>query len=283
MYLDSQKLRSISSQIFKGVPEQVLLVNEERTETSDSQKGEFASGRLIADIFAKEKSSSELRFLEDHAYSLFEEHVLNEKLAKIYGGSFDAEDASKSFVLVTGRLRINDFASTTKLLENFNEIGEAFWRVTNMPGGILGPNLKNLSDSEVKKRAGEAGMQFEKKFMDNATKLLRFGYNGLIEANINFEDKSFSAPLKREFLRDSEEMILHKYSRYTQREFSMLGVVTQSGSENNESAIPDVKDADGIKEAMRALTLHLRTLEQVFAAPSANETMLDPIAIYTTL
>lgn len=238
---------------------------------------------MLADIFAKEKSSSELRFLEDHAYSLFEEHVLGEGLADIHASDSAGETSNRSFVLVTGRLRINDFSSTTELLQNFNEIGEAFWRVTNMPGGIAGPNVKNLSDNEVRRNAAQAGMQFDKKFMDSATKLLKFGYNGLIEASISLNQKNFSAPIKREFLRDNEEMILHKFSRYTQRDFSMLGVITQRGSAIEESTIPDVKDADGIKEAMRALTLHMRTLEQVFAAPSPNETMLDPIAIYTKL
>jgi hypothetical protein len=122
------------------------------------------------------------------------------------------------------------------------------------------------------------------KVCDAAGTLLDFGYHDLIEANLTTQNVLFSAPLRREFLRETESLIIHKYSRNTQREFSVLGVVTQQGARReSEPTPPDVKDTDGIKHAMRTLAEHLRVLENQFAAPMPNEIILDPIAIYSEL
>jgi len=75
LYLDSQKLRSISSQLFEGVTDYILHSEGERKEDSEEQKATFSSGRILGDIFSKEKSSSEMKFLEDHAYSIFESRI----------------------------------------------------------------------------------------------------------------------------------------------------------------------------------------------------------------
>ena len=65
LYSDSEKIRSISSQIFEGVSESFVLSKEESKSDSEEQKGKFANGRLLGDIFTQSTSSQELRFLEE--------------------------------------------------------------------------------------------------------------------------------------------------------------------------------------------------------------------------
>jgi hypothetical protein len=280
LYLDSQKLRSISSQIFEGFSEQVINGTRRVDQTEEQQKGPLASGKVLADIFATEQSSSQLKFLEDHAYVILENELINKELLEEFDHSCDSS-SKKSFVKVSGRLQINDLKATHGMLDNFNTFGEALWRVTNT-AAAPSVNAKSVPDAEARKKAGEMGMQLNRRYAESAAMVIKFGYGDLLEASIVFENKLFSAPLKREFLRETENLILHKYSRYSQQEFIILGAVTQRGDfSQNDATAPDVGDASGMKEAMRTLALHLRTFEQIFAGPSSNETVIDPIAIYT--
>ena len=62
----------------------------------------------------------------------------------------------------------------------------------------------------------------------------------------------------------------------------MLGLITQRGNHQpDEFIIPEITAEGGIKEAMRTLALHLRTVEQAFSGPSPNEIVIDPIALYS--
>jgi hypothetical protein len=284
IYLDSDKLRSFSSQLFEGITEQVVSSRSERNEKNEMQKGPVGSGRLLADIFSQEGSSAELKFLEDHAYTLFEDHLTNHNLIASFASGTNLTRIDKSFVKVTSKLQINDLAITASVVRDFNKFGEAFWRVTNEQMQWSPTGQKIASDGDAKKKAGEAGFQMNQKVSDAAAHLMEFGYKDLIEAHMDIEDGTFSAPLKRTSLREQEWMIIHKYSRLTQAEFTMVGVITQQGGMNAEKIIPpEVSSADGMKHAMRLLANHLRVLENTFSAALSNEVILDPIALYSTL
>ncbi|WP_298692965.1 hypothetical protein [uncultured Sphingomonas sp.] len=284
LYLDSTKLRSISSQVFEGITNQLLLTELEKSTEQESQKGPLSSGKVLADIFSKEKSSAELKFLEDHAYTILEDKLRTDDMLISSDDNDFAVKSTNLFVKIDARLTINDVAATHGLLSNFNEIGEAFWRVANTGQSSLTSNGKPLPDDQVRKLAAAAGMQLDKKFIAASSKLIEFGFGGMIEASMLHSGYLFSAPLKREFLRESESMILHKYSRFTQSNFTMIGLVTQIGGGTEQSIVPpDVSTSDGVKSSMRSLAVHMRVLEQVFSGPSQNEIIIDPIAIYAVI
>jgi hypothetical protein len=283
IYLDSEKLRSLSSQLFEGVTEQIISTQSDAELQTESQKGPVASGKLLGDIFSKESSSSELRFLEDHAYTLFEARLLEMDLLTIFDKRSSLDHIEKSFVKVTAKFQLNDLVTSASIMKDFNKIGEALWRVTNEKMEVSS-TIKIHSDGEARKKAAENGLQMNQKVTDAAATLLHFGYQDLIEANFTIIDGMFSAPLKRKFLRESESLIVHKYSRNTQGEFTMVGVVTQQGSiQNDPENLQDVKDADSMKHAMRVLSDHLRVVENTFSAALTHEVIVDPIAIYSVL
>lgn len=281
IYLDSEKLRSLSSQLFQGVAEQVVLKKNEKKGGTESQKGELGSGRIIGEIFSDERSSEEFRFLEDHAYTLFEEELFTKGVVDEFKQSDSDEAGAKNFVKVVGNLHLNDLTKSVTMLREFNQIGEALWRVTNDPFEL---GKKITPDADARKRAGEQGLQANQKVTDAAGKLLDFGFGGILEANFPIGRSVYSAPLKREFLRDNEHLLISKYSRMTQGEFSLLGIVTQRGDQKVPDAIiPDVATGDGIKEALRIFARHVSVVEEQFSAPNANEIIVDPIAIYSVL
>ena len=284
LYLDSQKLRSVSSQLFEGVTDYVLHNQQERTEVSEQQRGPIASGRVLGDIFSKEKSSSEMRFLEDYAYSIFEERMTELELIEDSLLSSFSVNSNKAFFKVTESLQINDVAATIRLIENFNELGEALLRLSLMPTNGLTGGGAQMSDHEVKKLAANNGLRIDEKLLKSVRKIISFGLNEVLEASVVTHNHLFTAPLKREFLRETADMILYKFSRVTQLKFTLLGMVTQRGNiAEPQDQLSDVKDAEGVKMAMRTLSRHMRTVEQSFLGPLSTELVIDPIAIYATV
>lgn len=284
IYSDSEKIKSISSQIFQGLTEQFIFSKEESSSSEESQKGPVGSGRLLGDIFSQVNSSTELKFLEDYAYTLLESKLIEDGLVQEFDSDSYGSSVNKNFIKIQATLRINDLAASSRIVSSFNNVGESLWRVINESMTWSEKGNRVLSDSEARKRAGENGMQLNQKVAESAARVIDFGFGDLIEANMFSKEVLFSAPLKRDFLRDNENMILHKYSRVSQRNFVMLGIVTQKGGvPDSEHDIPDVKDSDGIRAAMRTLMLHLRAMERTFSAPAENEVVLDPVAIYSVL
>ncbi|RYG85515.1 MAG: hypothetical protein EON58_22910 [Alphaproteobacteria bacterium] len=136
----------------------------------------------------------------------------------------------------------------------------------------------------AKKRAAEAGLQMHKKVADAAAFLIDSNLRDLFEVNVVVNGLLLSAPLKKQFLRDDEFTFVHKYSRVTSSDFTLIGLVTQKGvGKTSVEPIPDVKDASNLKSATRTIALHMRVLEESFGAPLENEIVIDPFAIYSVL
>lgn len=285
LYLDSEKLRSLSSQLFEGVADSVLQQKTDSTQNSENQKGPVGSGKVLADIFRYQKSSTELRFLEDHAYTLFEEEILKRKLvvnADSNTSSLNFENCS--FVRIVGELNINDTMVAANLIKNFNSFGASLYRVTNqatLEAKALG---KPIHDKEIEKLARAEGLQMDAKFLEHLGNLTEFGSKGILEFQIAQAGKLFSAPAKRESLREAEILTIQKYSRHSEANFTMLGIITQYGKKKNAPEVPDdTKDAENFKGAMRNLSEHMRVLEDALSGVLENEVVVDPIAIYQIL
>ena len=71
IYLDNDKMYSISSQLFGGLTEYILQDHRTSATEDDKQKGQPLSGSIFNEIFKLEKGFSEKRFFHDYAYSLF--------------------------------------------------------------------------------------------------------------------------------------------------------------------------------------------------------------------
>lgn len=283
VYLDSEKLKSFSSQLFEGVTEQVVSHEKSSDSHSTDQKGPVSSGRMVGEIFAQERSSTQLKFLEDHAYTLFEDKLLEERQVCVIPDEDPVENRTKSFVKATARIRINDFQHSVKSFRQFNQMGEALWRVTNEKMAYFddGGATKIVSDGEAKKKAAEIGLQLHQKVLESAAFLIEQNFGELLEINMNSGGWLISAPIRRHFLREPEALLVQKYSRTPQIEFTVLGLPAQFGdSIENPTEIPDVKDANNLRDAIQSISLHLGNIERNFGAPQAKELILDPIAIY---
>lgn len=76
VYLDEDKMYSISSQLFEGITDSIFMASKKSYSENGEQHGEMSSGRKMGVILTKEKDTTEKRFLHDYAYNLFEEELV---------------------------------------------------------------------------------------------------------------------------------------------------------------------------------------------------------------
>lgn len=302
IYLDEYKMYSISSQIFEGLTEYVTSYSKNLSEDQESQEGPIGSGKVLADIMRRESSTEERRFLHDHSYSLFEEKLAGENnVLQIDSNNVDEainrlEDYD--FVMVRGRLLFNDIKLINETIHNINGLMESFMCIMVQTNEELRQYKDNSSKTKSKgfsptssgnsnglaKLAKELGIEFfDKELLDSFSFILNYGYKDQFEVRTYLtssteENYFFSALLKREHLREEENLIVKKYSRLSQKEFVIFGIVTQSNS--SQIDFPVANNSSDMKEVLVQLTVNLSNVEKQFIGKLNNEIVIDPIAIY---
>lgn len=120
--------------------------------------------------------------------------------------------------------------------------------------------------------------------------MLNYGYKEQFEVKVYLStDKEeiylFSAPLTREYLKEQENLMINKFSRYSEKEFVIFGMITQS-KENQETlpikenVNPENVNPENIKQAISLLILGILDIEKQFTGKIENEILIDPIAVY---
>jgi hypothetical protein len=314
VYLDNYKMYSISSQLFEGLTEYIVKSETINTKDEQSQKGPLGSGRILADIIEKDISQTEKKFLHDFSYNLFEDALIQEKRVLELNADNITENISKinefSFVKISGNVIFNDLKIIEDTIANFNKIGEALGYlnhkatfdaqvkeikdvVKTIPdrNQKAKANLMMKSQTDFKKYLAEQGLIMDEEFIKNLAYVLDFGYNQQFEVQIPIESENllqlFSAQLKRENLKEDEYSIIKKYSRETEKEFKLFGILTQKlTSESKKQIFKKFKlsKAEGtdlnMKEALMNMVSELTNLETTFTGKLNYEYVIDPIALY---
>lgn len=305
IYLDEYKMSSLSSQLFEGVTEYLVSVSSAKNEDSEQQKGEIGSGRIFANALSKGNSTEEKKILHDYLYSKFEIQLQQSKkvlnISPVSELDISADILNYPFVKIASKAIFNDINSIKSTLENFNTLGEAFAYVTNFEKlkevetqleqaknstkdrnqkSRLQKEYKSITD--IKKIAKDTGLHQDEKFLEKLNYLLSYGFEDQFEVQMNGVNRIFTANLNRNYLRESESLLKRRYSRITDREFVMFGVIAQA---NNavELELEETNEEASIKQALLNLVSHLTNLENQFTGRLSNEIIIDPIAIYTEL
>jgi hypothetical protein len=304
IYLDEDKMYSLSSQLFEGVTEYVL--NEKNFEKSESeqQKGYINSGKIVGDILKNSERNTEKKFLNDYSYTLFEKKLIEEN--KVIIASDENSDLKKlleekSFIKVTAKATFNDIDSIISTLNDFNRMGKALTYVTNYKDiksvkaelsrvqkgknerdkiSVLNAELKRISD--IDNLSIEQGLNYDKQLLDDLGFLLEYGLGGQLEVQMNLSRHIASANLNRKFLREQEDLLIRKYSRQTEVQFTLFGIITQYEKEQT-SLSEATHDYATLKEAIMNMVAHITNLESAFTGRLSNEIIIDPIAMYTEL
>lgn len=301
IYLDNDKMYSISSQLFEGLTEYVLRDKKVTATEDDQQKLHTFSGSFMRELFQHENGSSEKRFFHDYAYSLFEKELIERGLMSTIEDSVDFGDMlGKQFVKVKGKAYFNDYKALKDTFKRFNEIGSAIgyiqWHgpvgeaLKQIDAAINQTNdrnqkarvehKKNAIDGLFKKYLEEQGLHVNEEFAENLIKIYDYGYKDMFSVHIPYQlgNVVFASILNRECLKENEDSLIAKYSRRTEVEFTVVGLLTQCGG---EKALIDPNVPEGsIKQASLNFTNIISNLEDTFSGRLGNEYIIDPIAIY---
>jgi hypothetical protein len=315
IYLDEYKLYSISSQLFEGLTEYVVHTHSQNQNEKDSQKGPFGSGRIIADIFREEKKFEEKKILYDYAFNLLEDELLNNQLVTVVDDNNYNEINYKdsTFVKVTGKVIFNDMQILSNTVKEFNKIGEALGYLSThedyeQQKNEINEQVKSIKDRNQRTRANkqmmsktnkafkeylkESGLTLDDKFKDHLKYILDFGYRGQFEIKVPFggeENKYlFSSILNRKYLKEDEFELISKYSRKTEKEFTIFGLLTQNerttssniDDDENDEEENGIEESSIMKEAILNLVDRLTDVENTFTGRLSYEYIIDPIAVY---
>lgn len=302
IYLDEDKMYSISSQLFEGMTQYILQEETDGQNDVNSQKGNFLSGRFMADMMFQSRSKSEMRNLHDFAFNLFEKEMEDRGIlydVKCNDEISDLQD--KGFVRIRGKIFFCDYARMQYIIDNFNNIGRALGR---LQGATFYEQIEEIkhnandtkdrerrnrqqqnakySEKQIENLLKSAGLVLDEKYVKNLSTVMKFGYQDGFEVRIILEDSPllFSAVINQSCLKENENVLISKYSRITEKEFTVIGVITQVG--NPKPKLPN-NEGEDMKTATQGMHEMIANLEMQFNGRSSNECIIDPIAIFTEL
>ena len=130
--------------------------------------------------------------------------------------------------------------------------------------------------------------------------IINFGYKGQFETQFPFLLKDggvlFNSIINREFLKETEEFLIAKYSRETEKELCLFGIVTQTKNSEDKNTLSEFisyldsnfkeydKDGNeeslGMKHAIMGMINALMNVENTFIGKAKYEFIIDPISVY---
>lgn len=305
IYLDEDKMYSLSSQIFEGITEYVLNESSSDNQETETQKGPVGSGKVLADVIISSSKATEKKFFHDYSFTLFENHLIKQgRVLELKNPVQPLEQLKASvndfsFIKIKAKSTFNDVKKITELFSEFNTIGEAiahmgaFERINelNIELELLKKqtpdrNKRARLESEHKKLTNlktlaiENNLYHDQKFLDNLGLLTKYGFSDQFEITQSLGEALFTSCLKRDFLRESEDILVKKYSRKTEKEVVIFGIISQSFSRNEINLDEEGKGYSNMKAALLNLVDHLTNIEISISGKQENEVVIDPIAVY---
>lgn len=302
IYLDENKMFSISSQLFEGITQYILQEDTKAYEEQNEQEGSFFSGRFMADMMFQRAVKSEMKYLHDFAFNLFEKELISRGLLYEVKSTDDiASLRDKGFVKITGQILFSDYGKMRDTIEHFNELGRTFGEI--QLGGISQEmdeaikqnnqikdrekkNKQNQAIKAVKRRIDEylkeAGLILSDQYIKNLSTIMQYGYRDNYEIRLNIPESELycTAIINHAYLKEPEQILVSRYSRLTEKQFTIIGILTQVGNDKTELLQPTGND---MKNATQGLTTQIANLEEQFNGRCTNEFIVDPIAIFTEL
>ncbi len=126
------------------------------------------------------------------------------------------------------------------------------------------------------------GLNLSKDFLKDLNFVLNYGFQEQFIVQMSIGPYTFSADCKRDDLRENEDSLIRKHSRFSEKEFVLVGTVTQSSREpvDSEDDIDVSQEPRHMKEAIMNMVEVLFAIESTFSGKLANEIIVDPIALY---
>jgi hypothetical protein len=188
-----------------------------------------------------------------------------------------------------------------ELFKDFNNLGEAitclgmYQDIQDNSSSKDNKNKKGFAEihntKDKKKRVLEESIKqnlhYDQYLLDSLSTLIDYSFGNILEIHQNINNTTYSAVLKEEFLREDKETLVRKYSRKTEKQLVVCGLITQSSQQVPDfSGIEEfnqAKSMDQMKELLMIFVDVLTTVEHHLSGRLSNEVVIDPIAVYAEI
>ena len=276
IYLDEDKMFSISAQISGGRIESMMVEDNEsytevdkqvKHETTRVKKNISTNDEVMENILRTEISGQKHKILHDFSYSIFEQEIANIIIDVNENNIKKINNAN--FVRIKSRPIFIDISKIIHSAEHFNTLYKAILSFYNM--GSSQPNANKKTKSQE---------HFNNKMLKDLSMVLEYGYQNQFKIVMEVGDFVFEADCNRSYFRDDEYSLIRKYSRFPEIEFVLVGMVTQNHGKSNTQLVDESYVPVGMKENIMQTTKALSDLESQFSDKSDNEIIIEPIALY---
>lgn len=300
LYLDVERIKSMFAQLEEG-----LVTGRERvggTAKEVSGKGGGGIPTLLSFAaegkFIWENEERETKTLHDYMYNHVESKMCASNMVIIIDNSTLSPDELRSgklhsrvnessFLLIRGKIKLDDYDYLKGILENFNELSKFVARCSTSQ------SIEQLPKPQRKRREQElsAGKALEDWLVKGFKKFFDTFYKErcmiTIYPNESVPQVYFTGHLIKTFIRDGLESVIFRYGTSPQILWNVFAQVAYipSKSESGQSDVSLPVDklsqkTQSIDEALRGTFNALRDIEKLATAVSYPAISIIPIAIY---
>ena len=242
IYLDIDRVRSFTSQLFEGIPETSDSKNGKEQDIKGKFKGGvplLASGGVEGGLLLRQEKT-ETKSLQHYIYVLFENKLNDLKKLKVLNEKFDEKDwfegivrkglKESEFIKITANVKIFDYEYLDNVFKMVKELPDTVAELTSMS---LTKDKKKQKKREMLK---EMGAQDWDSTIKSISKFIDTMYKGIISLKI-YPVGMDSAPyllgrLNKNYLQYDRETLLFQYGTEPNQEWTIVGQI---------STIPDEK------------------------------------------
>jgi hypothetical protein len=291
IYLDTERLKSILSQIDEGLLESIAVSGSDHRELGGSSEGSVwgflkAGGKATLQWHNQQ---TETRTLHDHIYNLVEKALAEqEMLIRIPGDiseldvrnrRFESMLSETSYILVTGAVILNDFEHMRQLLANYKQITKATVNMKIKAETVGMP-------SKAKQQAiidAQKEVEIDQDTLKGLQTILEFFCkNRFVIKMMPIEtqpDFRLVGSLHPEYLREDMPTIIYKYGSAPIAQWHMLAQIASIPGPDYLPAKWDMTGL-GIEIALQGLFNAIRGIEAVALSVAYPEVAVTPIAVY---
>ena len=291
IYIDIERVKSIISQLEEG------LINETQTMDGNCETTNVGGKGGIPHILEAETGSEyqtqqqllETKSPHDYIYNKVESKLLKEKIILRISNeeycdfslNLRQSIGNSSFILIKGKVNINDFSRLSYFLNNYEALTRCIVR------SEINTKMKNSNQSEIKKAIEDEIKKYEKNLnketrKDIETFINLFYKDRIIIKVIPFKqspDFRFVGNIDKKHLRDNLESIIYKYGTAPISDWTMFCQIASIPSETGSTGEFDVTGSQ-IDNAFQKIFDALRIIENLAQTVTYPEIAVTPIAIY---
>lgn len=292
LYLDVERVKSIYAQLEKGLVTGKEKIEGKTKEVSGKGGGEIntlfsltAEGKFIW-----ENEERETKTLHDYIYNYIESKLCNNNSIVFVDSSTVTKDwlnsqlgkfniDPNSFILIRGRINLDDYDYLKRILNNFNKLSEFIIRSAHSQPSKLENKSQNKNVEHLKKYT------LDKELVEGLKHFFDTFYAGRcmvsVCPNVSIPTIYFTGHIIKTFIRDGLESVIFRYGTSPQiiwNVFAQVAYIPSGVEIEKDNELP--LSGNPIDKALQITFNATRELEKIATGVSYPAISIIPIAIY---